>query len=304
MHTPSGSPYVRRMKTSSSTPPAYHFIDIAPLAARFDMLMASIMVFIDAGRMLPLIRVTQDVRQLVRHVKQFEAHNYLLTRKLDMLLDPAWRRRVLKELGGMRRLKSWEKAAARNLSGIKSPAREPGPIWLYTNARRAESERLKAHVRKCARACVSPGVLRDKIRVDFEGEFRLAPIPKGKGFARQEKIYTQGSICDYVFNAMPFYAHKTYGPATVWPAEFRAAAKAEAAILEQRTTPLPSQGDIMEPILDNTDCQQHEDKEPVLARDEGDNKITAWMTRGVPCLSPEQVIAIKKCERRLGGRTA
>ena len=128
MHTPSGSPYVRRMKTSSSTPPAYHFIDIAPLAARFDVLMASIMVFIDAGRMLPLIRVTQDVRQLVRHVKQFEAHNYLLTRKLDMLLDPAWRRRVLKELGGMRRLKSWEKAAARNLSGIKGPAREPGPI--------------------------------------------------------------------------------------------------------------------------------------------------------------------------------
>ena len=54
MRGSANSPYVRRMKTSSSIPPAYHFVDIAPLAARFDVLMASIMVFIDAGRMLRL----------------------------------------------------------------------------------------------------------------------------------------------------------------------------------------------------------------------------------------------------------
>jgi len=147
-----------------------------------------------------LLLSSHDVNQVIRLFIKFETQNTQLKMKLKMLLCKPWRTRVLKQLGGMRRLRSWEAAAARNAK----PRKETGhnfdaePIWLDTLERRAESERLKEHVKKCARACVSPNVVRDRIRMDFEGEFRLAPIPQGKRHARQEKIYTAGSICDYV----------------------------------------------------------------------------------------------------------
>ena len=72
--------------------------------------------------------------------------------------------------------------------------------------------------------------------MDFEGQFRLAPLPRRVGAVRQERIYTQASICDYFYNAMPYYEMKTFGPATVWPAEFRAAAKAETVIRSSSVT--------------------------------------------------------------------
>ena len=153
-----------------------------------------------------------------------------------MLCDKVWRDRVLKQLGGMRRLKSWEAAAKRNAE----PRKEAGhdfdaePVWLDTPERRIESERLKEHVRKCARACVSPNVVRDRIRMDFEGQFRLAPIPRQKGSMRKEKIYTEASIVDYTYNAVPYHEVKNFGPATVWPAEFRAAIEAETMVREER----------------------------------------------------------------------
>ena len=222
--------------STQTFPSSYHYIDITPLVTRFDILMASVLAFIAAGQMLGAAKLTQKIRRIVRLAGKLEMQNVLLKRKLEMLMDKDWRERVLKQLGGKRRLKSWEAAAARNTKPCYKPAPEPGPIWLYTDKRRAESERLKAHVRKCARACVSPGILRDRIRMDFEGQFRLAPLPRRVGAVRQERIYTQASICDYFYNAMPYYEMKTFGPATVWPAEFRAAAEAETVIRSSSVT--------------------------------------------------------------------
>ena len=203
--------------------------------ARYNILTAAILLMINAGRIGRALKLTHDVNHVIRLFVKFETQNTQLKMKLKMLLCKPWRTRVLKQLGGMRRLRSWEAAAARNAK----PRKETGhdfdaePIWLDTPERRAESERLKEHVKTCARACVSPNVVRDRIRMDFEGQFRLAPIPQGERRPRQEKTYTAGSICDYVFNAVPFYEDKGYGPAVVWPAEFRAAIAAEKAMSEE-----------------------------------------------------------------------
>ena len=221
---------------TQSFPLPHHYVDIAPLQARFDILMAAILAFIEAEQIFRAGKLSHKMYRVVRLGIKLETQNILLKRKLDMLFDKCWRDRVLKQLGGMRRLKSWEAAAKRNAK----PRREAGydfdadPVWLDTQERRAESERLKEHVRKCARACISPNVVRDRIRMDFEGQFRLAPIPRQKGATRKEKIYTAGSICDYYYNAVPYHEVKTFGPATVWPAEFRAAIEAEKMVREER----------------------------------------------------------------------
>jgi hypothetical protein len=223
------------MKTLTFPPP-HHYIDITPLQARYDILMAAILAFIEAGQIVRAGKLSHKMYRVVRLGIKLETQNILLKRKLDMLFDKCWRDRVLKQLGGMRRLKSWEAAAKRNAAPRKETGHDfdADPVWLDTPERRAESERLKEHVKKCARACISPNVVRDRIRMDFEGQFRLAPIPRQKGSVRKEKIYTEASICDYYYNAVPYHEVKTFGPATVWPAEFHAAIEAEERVIAER----------------------------------------------------------------------
>ena len=70
--------------------------------------------------------------------------------------------------------------------------------------------------------------MRDRVKMDFEGEFRLAPLPRGERAARQLRVYTANSISDYDWNPIPFATETGFGPAAVWPAEFRAAKDIEA----------------------------------------------------------------------------
>jgi len=255
--------------------------------ARYNILTAAILLMINAGRIGRALKLTHDVNHVIRLFVKFETQNTQLNMKLKMLLCKPWRTRVLKQLGGMRRLRSWEAAAARNAKPRKETGHnfDADPIWLDTPERRAESERLKEHVKKCARACVSPNVVRDRIRMDFEGQFRLAPIPQGERRPRQEKIYTAGSICDYVFNAVPFYEDKGYGPAVVWPAEFRAAIAAEKAMSEEdnlspkHRSPCARTG----PISHECPRPPQQEKEPVIqsgewVSDEGDEKTPSIPT--------------------------
>jgi len=182
------------------------------------------------------------VLRLVRVFTRFEAQNILTRRKLDMLCDKPWRERVLKELGGMRKLRLWEAAKARIEERAQKPrkaAPAQDPSWLYTPDRIAESERLKARVRACAKACAPERVVRDRVKVDFEGEFRLAPLPRGDYAARQVRVYTAASITDYDWNPIPFDTQTGFGPATVWPVEFYAAMAAEAGMEETQTAPSP-----------------------------------------------------------------
>lgn len=227
------------MKTASLPHPVYHYIDTAPLAARYEVMVAAIMGFIGAGRLGDMLRVSHKVVRLVRAFTKIEAQNILLTRKLEMLSHTHWRDRVLKELGGIRKLKLWEAAQKRILqriaeregrSAMDRPA--PEPAWLYTPERMAESERLKARARMCMSASVHPNIFRDRYKMDFDGLFRLAPLSReglySEGAARQVKVYTQNTIVDYDWNPVPFAKTQGFGPASIWPVEFYAAMKVEA----------------------------------------------------------------------------
>jgi len=71
--------------------------------------------------------------------------------------------------------------------------------------------------------------MRDPYKMDREGQFRLAPLPRERDTKTERKatIYSAQTIGDYRFNAMPVYDPKdaglSLGPAPVWPIEFYAA---------------------------------------------------------------------------------
>jgi len=232
------------MKTATLDYPTYtfRFIDTAPLAARYELLCASIMLFIEAGQMARVLRLTHKVRRLVRAFTQLDRHNILLQRKLNMLSNAAWRERVLQELGGLRKLKLWEAAkkrieVRRETLPKAAPISEQTPAWLLTPERMAESERLKARSRLCGRATAHPLILRDRVKMDFDGLFRLAPLPRGERAKRRVKVYTQNTIVDYDWNNIPFAKDTGFGPASVWPAEFYAAMVAEGDVETPHSSP-------------------------------------------------------------------
>jgi len=218
------------MKTASLTYQTPHLIDTAPLAARYEIMVATIMTCLEAGRLRDMLRYTHNVVRLVRVFTKLEAQNVLTRRKLDMLIQKPWRERVLKELGGLRKLKLWEAAKARieaRKDTSAKRAQDEVPSWLHTPERMTESERLKARVRECGRATAHPLVFRDRYKMDFEGEFRLAPLPRGPRGEARVKVYTKNTIVDYVWNNIPFAEEKGFGPASVWPVEFYAAMEVE-----------------------------------------------------------------------------
>jgi len=133
-----------------------------------------------AGRFRVSGRLAHKVVRLVRALTQCEAHNIHLTRKLDMLLNKPWREQVLKELGGLRKLKLWE-AARDRIQAI-----------------------LKAHARLCGRATAHPNIVRDRCKVDFDGLFRLAPLPRGERAKGQVKVYTRRGLVLQVFGRWSF----------------------------------------------------------------------------------------------------
>ena len=214
------------MKTASLTYPSLHFIDTAPLAARYAVLAKAILAMVIVGRPRESTRLTYKVVRLIRALTRCEAHNSHLKRKLDMLTHKPWREQVLKELGGLRKLKLWEAAKLRietRAAATPKAVKDERPAWHLTPERIAESERLKARARMCGRAAAHPLVFRDRCKMDFDGLFRLAPLPRGERAKRRVKVYTQNTIVDYDWNNIPFAKETGLGPAMVWPAEFYAA---------------------------------------------------------------------------------
>ena len=70
------------MKTTSFTP-TLHYIDTAPLAARYEVLVASILAYIELGRYRDMLRLSHKVGRLVRVFTKLEARNARLSRKLE-----------------------------------------------------------------------------------------------------------------------------------------------------------------------------------------------------------------------------
>ena len=211
----------------------YDPIGTAPLAARFQLLMVYVSTLLTVKRYGDVLSVSKRVARLIKAYVKVSTHNAHLRRKADMLLNPDWRARVLKDLGGSEALIRWDKSVTRarlRREGYLAPIKRrkaEGPIGFNTPEHIAESERLKAHKRACAKACASAREFRDPFKMDQDGLFRLAPLPRlGTGQSadtRAPRIYTRQTIEDYHYNAVPLYKPKGLGPAPVWPIEFYAA---------------------------------------------------------------------------------
>ena len=135
------------MKKASLTYPNHYFIDLAPFGVRFEVLTQTVLAFIAARQPRAALGYTRKIMRLLRAYKRLDRQNILWARKLDMLTDKAWRERVLKDLGRMRKLKLWEAARERILARGGKPAlieslTDADPSWLLTSERIAESERL------------------------------------------------------------------------------------------------------------------------------------------------------------------
>ena len=204
-------------------------IDIAPIAARYMAVIVGFQALLLAGNYRRLPSAAQKIRGVVRTLIKAQCHNHHVEMKWTMLQNPDWRARILLELGGSRKLKLWIKALMRKAGQLpkrRVPPQPEQPEWLQTPERIAVSEALKAHARYCAKACLPTGTARDPYRMDREGQFRLAPLPRiSSSQPRQAVIYTQMSIGDYNYNAVPIMKPSGFGPASVSPFEFIAAAK-------------------------------------------------------------------------------
>ena len=242
--------------TLSHTYQPPHLVDTAPLAVQYELMTKAILALIAAGHMALVLRYSQKLLRLIRVYNRLTGANVLVRRKRDMLGNSGWRRAVLRQLGGRERLRRWDEMKARFMPRLetKSAASLNGygpvdetPAWLNTPERIAESERLKARMRNISRAAAHPNIVRDRVKTDFDGLFRLPPLPRKSRLSANIKIYTQQTISGYDWNPISFAKETGFGPACVWPREFYAAMIADGEMTEAEVpTPysvIPDQGE-------------------------------------------------------------
>ena len=198
-----------------------HILDYTIGAERFDTaaaqvrLLALIQVMVGLhyrrGFMTAVRAVSSHVRAM-RHASE-QAARYRC--KLAMLRDNAWRGRVFAALGGQAMIKRW--ANQRRKRDI--PPRREKTLHARERARRE-------HIRRCAKACAHPRVLRDPCRLDEGGIFRLPPMRKHVPFV---PIHPNIYMTEYRYDARPVYKVKGFSkPIMVWPDEFKVFAAMEA----------------------------------------------------------------------------
>lgn len=202
------------------------------MRAAYARLTALMLVMIEQRIARGFLAHIRKISKTVREFTRAEWSNHQLTLKLDMLRSQTWRARVLKDLGGEAGLVRWERRMARYKTAAEAPlAPAQARVWRKTPERIAEELRQKAHAQKCAKATAHPRIFRDPFRVDQEGQFRLAPVPRVKAVRRspEEVLATTPNYMErYEYNAVPVAKMTGYdAPVTVWPAEFRAAAMVE-----------------------------------------------------------------------------
>jgi len=167
------------------------------------LLCAMIPLILAHPRARGLLENAREIGRVVRAFTRAEFSNYQRGLKLDMLSHGPWRERVLKELGGEAKLAAWDAAQERYQLRKETPAPEvKAGTWRKTPERLAEEERLKAHARKCARATAHPRIFRDPYRVDFEGQFRLAPLLR-LSTPRRDPATVPFVIEDYNYDGTP-----------------------------------------------------------------------------------------------------
>lgn len=148
------------------------------------------------------LQAARDLARLGRELFVLETHNHVIKTKWEMLRDPEWRARVIRDLGGGRALQMWERRFA------KAKIKEPVP-QLY-----GPPQILPAPDKKL------PLFPKSKtVKTDSRGQFRLAPIETG---ARPRKLtITKRGFRTYSWDPSWETRERTFPPIPVTVDELR-----------------------------------------------------------------------------------
>ena len=228
-----------------------YFIDMAPLEAAMRGLCVLLGVVIAQGGQPRLMdKVSRQILKAVKALTSAGYHNLRADRKLSMLASPTWRARVLRDLGGIAVLERWERIMAKRRAAMEviyrgGPSYEPRtyPSEAQRLARAANLKKAKLALfrKRFQQACrdtfkrrgfeapsydsFGPNTLVDRVKVDQEGEFRLAPLKRVAPKAQQE---TEPRHNQTVKERGPKVYYSDLDPIALYPAEFRAAEQAAA----------------------------------------------------------------------------
>jgi len=138
--------------------------DITALEQRYSLLIAQVMALIAANDFTQTLSVSRDIARAARALMAGKAQLAAAELKRKMLLNTAWRSRVIADLGGYRKLHLWQRARRRAamraaLLSLSSPV-ENGGTRRQTALPPAELTR-RAGIRDRARACAHPLIFKD-----------------------------------------------------------------------------------------------------------------------------------------------
>ena len=210
--------------------------DITALEQRYALLITQVMALIAANDFTQTLSVSRDIARAARALMAGKAQMAAAELKRKMLLNTAWRSRVIADLGGYRKLHLWQRARRRAamraaLLSLSSPV-ENGGTRRQTALPPAELTR-RAGIRDRARACAHPLIFKDPVKVDQEGQFRLPAIPRAPlPYALRSGARPHHS---YEFDARPVKKQNKYAAAEpITPLEFYQAREAEIAAAQSR----------------------------------------------------------------------
>ena len=243
---------------TSSDPHANHlrgdyelpsFIDMAPLEAALRGLCALLrLVVAQGGRPGHVHKVSLKVRQAVKALIAAGHHNIRADRKLSMLASPEWRARVLRDLGGQAALARWERIMAKRRAAVDAlfyngpfkPRPRPSEAQLIAravNLKKAKLALFRAGFQKKCREkfkyrsfdMPNPHAFVDRVKVDQEGEFRLAPLRRvgPKPALKERAVHKSGAAEE----PRPKIQYTPLDPIALYPAEFYAAERVETEMV-------------------------------------------------------------------------
>ncbi len=226
----------------------YHrpvIINTSPLeatCAALCRLICTMDTLINGGR--EALRMSMQLAHAVQQLIQAEEHNWRVKTKAEMLMNAQWRARVLRDLGGEKALARWERLSGhwRKTKDILKPHASPAQrLARAANleiAKAANRDKLfKSGPKHKAGDDYHPHIVFDRVKVDMEGQFRLAPIMRQK-----IKIKAQAAPNPQTLKTrLRPITYTKINPIPLWPIEFRVAEgiAAEAAYETKSAPPNP-----------------------------------------------------------------
>ena len=229
-----------------------YFIDMAPLEAAMRGLCVLLgLVIAQGGQPRLMDKVSRQILAAVKALTSAGYHNIRADRKLSMLASPSWRARVLRDLGGIAVLERWERIMAKRREAMDAiyrggphyePRTYPSEAQRLARAANLKKAKLALFRKRFQQACrdtfkrrsfeapsydgFGPNTLVDRVKVDQEGEFRLAPL-KRVGTKTQQENTTRHQLQETKDRGPKVY-YSDLDPIALYPAEFYAAQKVDA----------------------------------------------------------------------------